>query len=458
MYIDIPENVETIIRIFKNNGYEAYAVGGCVRDSLLNKQPQDWDITTSASPDRIKSLFNKTIDTGIVHGTVTVRIGGESYEVTTYRIDGEYEDGRHPKSVCFTASLTEDLRRRDFTINAMAYSPDEGLIDIFGGMEDLKAGIIRCVGDADERFAEDALRTLRAVRFAGQLGFNIEEKTYKAICNASAGIKNISFERIRVELSKLIVSDGPDRLVIAYDTGLTGMFFPEWDRMMETTQNNPNHIYTVGIHTIKAVEAVKKIYKGNDERELRILSWSALLHDVAKPVCRSCDENGTEHFYGHPDKGADMAVKILRRLKFDNYTINMVSRLIKYHDYRFSGSKKELRRFISRAGIDIIPLLFILMEADVSAQSDYHRDDKLRLLKYAGELFDEIVADGETLTIKELKINGHDIIEMGVSEGKQIGKILDKLFEEVIDNPKLNNREYLLCRAEEIAEKNNFSF
>lgn len=455
MYIDIPDNVSKIIRIFNENGYEAYAVGGCVRDSLLNKEPQDWDITTSAKPYEIKSLFNKTIDTGIAHGTVTVRLGGKSYEVTTYRIDGEYEDGRHPKNVSFTASLAEDLKRRDFTINAMAYSPKEGIIDIFGGMRDLENKIIRCVGDADERFNEDALRTLRAVRFAGQLDFNIEEETYAAICRASGGIRKISAERIRVEISKLIVSDGADRLITAYDTGLTGMFFPEWDRMMETTQNNPNHIYTVGLHTIKVIEGVRRIYTGNDERELRILSWSALLHDVAKPMCRTCDENGIEHFHGHPEKGAEMAAGILKRLKFDNYTINMVVRIIRYHDYRFTGSKSAIRRFVSRAGLDIMPFLFILMEADISAQSDYNREKKYSLLESARELLKEIVDANETLSIKELEINGHDLIQIGITEGKQIGDILNILFNEVIEEPSLNNRKYLLERAKKIYENKN---
>lgn len=450
MHIDIPENAAEIIRILNENGYEAYVVGGCVRDSLLHKIPQDWDITTSATPDKVKEIFKKTIDTGIAHGTVTVRMGGESYEVTTYRIDGVYEDGRHPKDVSFTASLTEDLKRRDFTINAMAYSPDEGIVDIFGGIDDLEAGIIRCVGDADERFNEDALRTLRAIRFAGQLGFDIEEKTYAAICRASEKIKNISCERIRVEISKLLLSDGADRLVAAYDTGLTKVFLPEWDAMMETTQNNPNHVYTVGMHTIKVIEGVKKIYGGNDERELRILTWSALLHDVAKPVCRSCDENGIEHFHGHPQEGEKMAVRILRRLKFDNYTINTAARLIKYHDYRFTESKKALRRFVSRAGVDIMPMLFILMEADVSAQSDYHREDKLRLLKGAREMLDEIVKAGESMTIRELSINGRDLIGLGITEGRRIGDILEKLLDEVIDDPSLNDRDYLLSRALEI--------
>ena len=286
MYIDIPKDVKNIIDIFRENGYEAYAVGGCVRDALLKRIPKDWDITTSAKPEDIKRLFSKTIDTGIAHGTVTVRMSGESYEVTTYRIDGKYEDNRHPDSVTFTASLKEDLKRRDFTINAMAYAPDEEIIDIYGGVKDLNDGIIRCVGNPKERFDEDALRTLRAVRFAGQLGFNIEPETLEAVKEAAVRINNVSSERIRVEISKLIASEFPDRLLLAYETGLTAQFLPEWDDMMKTPQNNPNHIYNVGIHSIKVVEGVNRIYSGNDEREKRILTWSALLHDIANMILR----------------------------------------------------------------------------------------------------------------------------------------------------------------------------
>lgn len=454
MYIDIPKDVKNIIDIFRENGYEAYAVGGCVRDALLKRIPKDWDITTSAKPEDIKRLFSKTIDTGIAHGTVTVRMSGESYEVTTYRIDGKYEDNRHPDSVTFTASLKEDLKRRDFTINAMAYAPDEGIIDIYGGVKDLNDGIIRCVGNPKERFDEDALRTLRAVRFAGQLGFNIEPETLEAVKKAAVRINNVSSERIRVEISKLIASEFPDRLFLAYETGLTAQFFPEWDDMMKTPQNNPNHIYNVGIHSIKVVEGVNRIYSGNDEREKRILTWSALLHDIAKPMCRTVDEKGMDHFYGHPDKGSAVARDILKRLKFDNYTINMVSRIIYYHDYRFDGSRKQTRRFISKAGIDIMPYLFILMEADVMAQSDFHREDKLNKLCETKQCVKEIVEANESFTLKDMNINGRDLINMGISEGKMIGNILNELFEDILENPAHNNREYLREKAEKIFSKN----
>ncbi len=454
MYIDIPKDVKNIIDIFRENGYEAYAVGGCVRDALLKRIPKDWDITTSAKPEDIKRLFSKTIDTGIAHGTVTVRMSGESYEVTTYRIDGKYEDNRHPDSVTFTASLKEDLKRRDFTINAMAYAPDEGIIDIYGGVKDLNDGIIRCVGNPKERFDEDALRTLRAVRFAGQLGFNIEPETLDAVKEAAVRINNVSSERIRVEISKLIASEFPDRLLLAYETGLTAQFLPEWDDMMKTPQNNPNHIYNVGIHSIKVVEGVNRIYSENDEREKRILTWSALLHDIAKPMCRTVDEKGMDHFYGHPDKGSAVARDILKRLKFDNYTINMVSRIIYYHDYRFDGSRKQTRRFISKAGIDIMPYLFILMEADVMAQSDFHREDKLNKLCETKQRVQEIVEANESFTLKDMNINGRDLINMGISEGKMIGNILNELFEDILENPAHNNREYLREKAEKIFSKN----
>lgn len=450
MHIDIPKDVNSIIEIFRKNGYEAYAVGGCVRDALLKRIPKDWDITTSAKPEDIKRLFPKTIDTGIAHGTVTIRMNNNSYEATTYRIDGKYKDNRHPDSVTFTASLEEDLKRRDFTINAMAYAPDAGLIDIYGGVSDIRSGIIRCVGNPKERFNEDALRTLRAVRFAGQLGFDIEPDTLKAVKEAAVRINNVSSERIRVEISKLIASEFPDRLLLAYETGLTAQFLPEWDDMMKTPQNNPNHIYNVGLHSIKVVEGVNRIYSGNDEREKRILIWSALLHDIAKPMCRIVDKEGMDHFYGHPAEGSVLAKKILKRLKFDNYTINMVSRIIYHHDYRFDGSRKQTRRFISKAGMDIMPYLFILMEADVMAQSDFHREDKLNRLCETKQCVKDIIADNESVTLKDMNINGSDLIRMGISEGKMIGSILNQLFEDIIENPSHNNREYLCEKAEQI--------
>lgn len=454
MNIRIPQNAESIINILNKNGYEAYVVGGCVRDTLLGRKPEDWDITTSAKPEEVKNLFLKTIDTGIQHGTVTVRMFGCSYEVTTYRIDGKYEDNRHPKNVEFTSNLIEDLKRRDFTINAMAYCPQNGLVDIFDGVGDLEKGIIRCVGDAKERFDEDALRTLRAVRFSGQLGFDIEKHTLKAIIIKSSNILNVSAERIRVEMTKLITSKCPDRLIVASKTGLTGIFLPEWDKMLATKQHCKHHLYDVGVHSIKVIERVKMLYNGEDPRELQILCWSALLHDVAKPECITTDEDGTNHFYGHPEKGADMALDILKRLKFDNYTINIVSRLVRFHDYRFGCSDRVMRRFLNKAGIDIIPMLLLLMEADIMGQSEYMREEKFLMLKEAKKQINMIIEAKEAVTIKELKINGRDLMESGIPSGRIIGVILEKLLEEVFDNPNNNNRKYLLKKATKILEEN----
>ena len=316
--INIPENANRIIHTLQSAGYEAYIVGGCVRDAILGKEPDDWDITTSANPDQVKALFRRTIDTGIAHGTVTVMFGKEGYEVTTYRIDGKYEDHRRPTTVTFTRSLLEDMKRRDFTINAMAYNDEEGLIDHFEGMKDLERHLIRCVGDPAERFDEDALRILRAVRFAAQLDFSIEEKTREAIVRQAQYLKDISAERIQVELTKLLLSEHPEELRTAYELGVTEVVLPEFDRMMETEQNNKHHMYSVGEHTLLVVEGVSST---------KVLRWAALLHDVAKPLTKTTDENG-DHFYGHNEKGVEVARDVLRRLKFDNATIDRVKSLV----------------------------------------------------------------------------------------------------------------------------------
>ena len=312
MVIELPEKVKYVIDTLMDAGYEAYAVGGCIRDSILGRKPEDWDITTSANPMQVKNLFRRTIDTGIQHGTVTVMLEKEGFEVTTYRIDGEYEDGRHPKKVVFTSNLIEDLKRRDFTINAMAYNEKDGLVDAFCGIEDLEKKVIRCVGNPEERFGEDALRMMRAVRFAAQLGFSIEKNTKRAIVELAGNLSKVSAERIQVELVKLLVSNHPEEFMTAYETGLTKVFLPEFDAMIKTPQNNKHHCYNVGEHTIEAVK--------NSPQD-KILRLTMLLHDVAKPVCKSVDEQGIYHFYGHPAKGAEMAKDILRRLKFDNDTI-----------------------------------------------------------------------------------------------------------------------------------------
>lgn len=275
MTINIPQKAEQILHILNEAGYEAYVVGGCVRDSILDRVPGDWDITTSALPEQVKELFHRTVDTGIQHGTVTVMMGKEGFEVTTYRVDGEYHDGRHPDAVTFTRSLEEDLKRRDFTINAMAYHPEHGLVDLFGGMEDINGKIIRCVGDPVERFTEDALRMLRAVRFSAQLGFTVEENTKAALARMSGNLEHVSAERIQTELVKLLVSDHPDYLRTAWETGLTREFLPEFDACMETEQNTPHHCYNVGEHILKSLTEIE-----ND----RLLRITMLLHDIAKPV------------------------------------------------------------------------------------------------------------------------------------------------------------------------------
>lgn len=436
--IRLPEDVKRIISILGRAGFEAYVVGGCVRDSLLGRTPDDWDITTSALPEQVKEVFKRTIDTGIKHGTVTVRMNGKSYEVTTYRIDGKYSDGRHPDEVRFSPSLFEDLKRRDFTINAMAYNDASGVIDLFGAQRDLEKGIVRCVGDPRERFFEDSLRMLRAVRFAALLSFKIEEKTFAAIRTLAHGLSRVSEERIAAELMKIILSDHPDYLRKAYEAGLTKIFLPEFDRMMQTIQNTPHHMYTVGEHTLHVMQNTKP------ERVLRL---SALFHDVAKPVTRRVDENGRDHFTGHPELGADMTRDILKRLKFDNATIEDTVRLVRFHDERYPVTKKNVRREIARVGMEYYPDLLALRRADILGQSDYHRKEKLSDLDSIAKLFEEIKAEMSPVTLKDLAVSGGEIIEAGVERGPVTGRVMRRLLNDVIDDPSLNTKEELIKRA-----------
>lgn len=442
MNIVLPQDVIKIIERLESCGHEAYAVGGCVRDSILGKEPADWDITTSASPEEVKALFTHTIDTGIAHGTVTIMCGKCGYEVTTYRIDGEYKDGRHPESVAFTNLLSEDLRRRDFTINAMAYNQTEGLVDLFGGMQDLQDGVIRCVGEATERFSEDALRMLRAVRFAAQLGFSIDKATYDAICALAPTIARVSMERIMVELVKLLTSAHPEEMRTVYACGLTGIFLPEFDAMMETPQHTVHHQYSVGEHTIHALMAVPAD---------RVLRLTMLFHDVAKPVCRTTDEAGNDHFYGHPEIGAEMTGQILRRLKFDNDTIRAVKRLVRFHDMRLVLQEKNVRRSIVKMGLESFPEIFAVKRADTLAQSMYMRQQKLDAIDQFEVLYDRIIEKQVCVQKKDLALNGKDLLDIGVPQGKKVGEILDLLFAQVIEEPEKNTREELLAEAKRLA-------
>lgn len=441
MRMNLPEHVKTIIDTLMNCGHEAYAVGGCVRDSILGKDPADWDITTSARPERIKEIFPRTVDTGIAHGTVTVLMGKSAYEVTTYRIDGEYEDARHPKEVHFTANLLEDLKRRDFTINAMAYNDRDGVIDAFDGVGDLKRHLVRCVGEPRERFSEDALRMLRAVRFCAQLGFSMEERTMEAICALAPSIGKVSAERIAVELVKLLMSDHPQKIRQVYETGLSAVFLPELDDMMKTSQHCKHHCYTVGEHTITALQWV---------RPDKILRLAMLLHDVAKPVTKSTDERGWDHFYGHEEVGAQMTKMILRRLKFDNDTIKKTAALVAAHDQRPAANPKSVRRALVSIGPDAFPDLFEVKRADVMAQSCYCRKEKLQETADFEHLYYEIMEQRQCLSIRDLKIDGRDLIALGMKQGEAIGTTLAALLEWVLEDPKRNEREKLLAEAAKI--------
>lgn len=441
MKIQLPEKVRRILTTLQEHGYEAYAVGGCVRDSILGREPGDWDITTSAFPLQTKELFERTFDTGIEHGTITVLLEGEGFEVTTYRIDGKYEDSRHPKEVTFTRNLTEDLKRRDFTINAMAYNEEKGLVDIFGGVEDLQKKKIRCVGNAVERFTEDALRIMRAIRFSGQLGFEIEEETRKAITLLAPNLKNISAERIQTELVKLVVSPHPELLREAYRLGITKEILPEFDRMMETKQETPHHNSNVGEHTIRAMQGVKPD---------KVLRLTMLLHDSGKPDKKTVDEKNVAHFKGHAKVSTVIAKDVLTRLKFDNDTMRKVTKLVEYHDYRMAAEPKNVRRAMNRISEELFPYYMQVRRADVLAQSEFKRREKIQNLDEIEELYAKIVSEGQCVSLKKLAVTGKDLIGMGIKPGPVIGVVLDQLLQEVIEEPELNEKELLLEKAKEL--------
>lgn len=434
-HISLPEKVNKILTALHDAGFEAFAVGGCVRDSMLGKVPNDWDITTSAHPEDVKRLFRRTVDTGIQHGTVTVMLGSEGFEITTYRIDGEYEDARHPKEVTFTSSLREDLRRRDFTINAMAYSPQNGLIDYFDGLTDLRRGVIRAVGDPEERFREDALRIMRAVRFSAQLGYHIEENTRRAVRDMAPNLSKISAERIASELTRLLVSPHPEELRTMAETGITAVILPEFDICMATPQHNPHHCYSVGEHIIHAVAAV---------RADKVLRYTMLFHDLGKPACHTRDEEGIDHFKGHAAVSADMAHAIMKRLKFDNETLKQVETLVRYHDLAMEETSRSVRHGIAKVGEDLFPLLLEVKMADGAAQSEYRRVEKRRKVEAWRAIYEQILRDRSCISLRELAVRGGDLIAAGMKPGPEMGTVLHRMLEDVLDEPSHNQKEYLM--------------
>lgn len=402
--IELPSEVSVIIKTLTDAGYEAYAVGGCVRDSILGKKPKDWDITTSAKPLEIKSLFRKTVDTGIQHGTVTVIIKGQGYEVTTYRIDGEYTDGRHPDGVIFSTELEEDLKRRDFTINAMAYNEGDGVVDCFEGLKDLKDGVIRCVGKAEERFTEDALRMLRALRFSAVLGFDIEEETYEAIKTLAPTIAKISRERIQVELDKLLMSNHTDRVKALYDTGLLEKIFEMPD---DYNGKSPEDEYVLLTDKLAVTE------------KNHFLRW-AVFDTYASGINK------------------------ISSLKFDNSTKKICDKLLSCKDEALPEDEPSLRRLIVKVTPDIFYDYYLsykrIVDSDMSEE----------FYKEIVEKSEVIRQRGDCLSIQELKVSGNDIKALGITDGKTIGNILKILFEDVLDCAKHNDKEYLLSVIKEL--------
>ena len=434
MNLALPQKVQHILSILNDRGHKAYAVGGCIRDSLLGKAPQDWDITTSAPPEEILSAFPKTVPTGLKHGTVTVLAGGESFEVTTFRIDGVYENHRSPESVTFTEDIREDLARRDFTVNAMAYHPGEGFVDPFGGRQDLSLGLLRAVGDPETRFDEDALRILRAFRFSAQTGFSIEENTLAAAAKMAPLLSSVSAERIRDELLKILLSDRPGILSQMDDLGVLPLILPEFSALRGVTQNTKYHVFDVFDHSLRVIENVPKT---------PVLRLAALLHDTGKPAKKTTDDKGTDHFYGHPAVSTTLAEAVLLRLKLDNKTIAQVKTLVAHHDYRFAETAHSVRKLASRVGQELFLPLLSLMRADAMGQNPALLSERLAHYERIEALYQTILADGDALSLADLAISGNDLLAAGY-RGKEIGNALARALELVLLDPKENEKEILL--------------
>lgn len=438
MVIRLPQEVEYIIDTLNKNGFEAYIVGGCVRDSLLARSPQDWDITTNAIPEKIIDIFDHTVPTGLQHGTVTVVLNKDNYEVTTYRIDGEYLDNRRPDKVIFTSSIEEDLSRRDLTINAMAYNYSEGLIDPYNGKEDLAQRLIKSVGEPDLRFNEDALRMLRVIRFSGQLNFHIDNNTFNSIIANHKLIKNVSMERIRDELCKLLLSSKPSEGIRdLHKSKLLTYVLPELVSCIGFEQYNPYHDKDVFEHIMSVLDHTP---------ESLPVRLAALLHDIAKPQCFTKDEMGIGHFYMHHLKSADMGEDILKRLRFDNGTIKKVSILIKEHMSGYDLHRKvTIKKFINRVGVENLEDLFSLQRADILGHKEPHDLISIEEIK---EVVDKILKEKQPLSVKDLAITGSDLIKLGYSPGKELGSALNELLDIVLLTPESNNKEQLLKIAE----------
>lgn len=440
--IKIPSGANEIIHTLQDKEYEAYLVGGCVRDSILKRTIHDYDITTSATPDEMLEIFKgkRIIETGLQHGTITIVVDGEPYEVTTYRIDGNYSDNRRPDKVTFTKSLEEDLKRRDFTINAMAYNDEVGLVDPFNGMEDIKYHKIQCVGKPEDRFDEDALRILRAIRFASQLNFVLEPNTDYVLHKMYKNLENISIEKINSEFCKIAASSNfCVQMVLYYE--VFSLFIPEIKDMFGFQQNNPYHMYDVWNHTVHAIE-----YCESNDLVTRL---AVFFHDIGKPHCYQDGEDGIRHFKGHGRVSADMTDKIMKRLRFDNDTREKVVKLVYYHDATFEVGKKYVKKWLNKIGEEQFRRLLNVRRADIKAQTDINQETRLQKIDNIGYILEEVLQDNECFSIKNLAVNGKDLITIGYKPGKEIGEVLNNLLDSVISGEYKNEKEKLL----EIAER-----
>lgn len=439
MIINIPSDVNLILNELCSNKYDSYIVGGCVRDSLLGRTPNDWDICTNTTPSEMLEVFKnyKTIPTGLKHGTITIVIGENHYEVTTFRVDGEYSDGRRPDKVEFTDDIIKDLSRRDFTINAMAYNAHKGLIDPFYGLNYLEEGIITCVGNADDRFKEDGLRMLRAIRFACQLGFKVDLDTSEAIYQNRHLLQNISKERIREELNKILLSEMPSKgIKLLYGLELLDYVIPELSKCVGFEQHNPNHTQDVFNHILKVVDCTQP------KLELRL---AALFHDIGKPNTFTLDEDGVGHFYEHHKESARICREVMTRLKYSNKEIEYVSELVYHHMIRYEKINSTIaKRFINKVGEDKIEDMFRLFIADKMGMKVSHVFNDIYKLKFECE---KVLSEKQPLSVKDLDIDGHDLMTIGIPQGKEIGNTLKLLLEIVLENPELNNKDILLEMA-----------
>lgn len=443
--LSIPQDAALILRLCRQAGHQAYVVGGCVRDALLGRAPQDWDICTSATPQEMLRIFDgyRVVETGLKHGTLTVVLGHTPYEVTTFRVEEGYADHRHPDQVRFVHDVREDLARRDFTVNAMAWSPEEGLVDAFGGREDLRAGIIRCVGDAATRFGEDALRILRALRFAAAYGFRIDGDTSAAIHALHPTLRHVAAERIRVELGKLLCGRSAAEILRQYPDVLHTIL-PETRAMYGFEQHTPYHRYDVWEHTLHALDAAPAE---------EILRWALLLHDTGKPETFTLDAAGVGHAYGHGKISTEKAESAMARLKMDRATWEDVTALVEKHDLPLPVDRKLMKCRLRQLGERRLRLLIRLQCADALGTGNCPREEAERLAQARFQLLEELLAEDACVSLKQLQVNGRDLMEAGCPAGKALGLILERLLEEVMEETLPNQREALLRRAGELARE-----